>query len=187
MRIIFRCVVGLFFLRFVVLVAEARAMIVTERSTDDELVHLCTSGAARESAHMRSACMRATVERASPAVARALTRGAYAFVSEMYVLFCEPFKACSFLGAVGVLSVLPWANTLWTALVGSISKTARIYSDEGDHAVVILRNGEIPCKLPSHSLPNLRLRHQCNDEAPTCGVRASNVAKDFVASTSYWS
>jgi len=157
--IVLRCVVGLQFLRFMVLVAEAHAMIVTERSSDDELIHLCTSGAARESAHMRAACLKATVDRASPALARALTRGGHAFASELYVLFSEPFKACSLLGAVGVLSVLPWVSTLWTLFVaGNATGVAPIRGSDGDHTVVILRNGEMPWnQAPAHRA-SLRFR-----------------------------
>jgi hypothetical protein len=164
--IVVRCVVGLLLLRFMVLVAEARAMIVTERSSDDELMHLCTSGAARESAHMRAACMKATVDRASPALARALTRGAYAFASELYALFSEPFKACSLLGAVGVLSVLPWVGTLWTVLIaGNVAEVSRGRgaSGEGDHTVVILRNGEMPWDPAGGRHASLRFRPVADD------------------------
>lgn len=164
-RIVVRCVLGLLLLRFLVLVAEARAMIVVERSDDDELVHLCTSGAARESAHMRSACMKATVDRASPAIARALTRGAYAFASELYALFSEPFKAFSLMGAVGVLSVLPWINTLWYMLVGSATMSEVRRGDRGvasdsDHTVVILRNGEMAWDQSVGVQTRLPLCHQ---------------------------
>ena len=164
--IVVPCIVGLLLLRFMVLVAEARAMIVTERSSDDELMLLCTSGAARESAHMRAACMKATVDRASPALARALTRGAYAFASELYALFSEPFKACSLLGAVGVLSVLPWVGTLWTVLIaGNVAEVSRGRggSGEGDHTVVILRNGEMPWDPLAGPHASLRFRPSTDD------------------------
>lgn len=162
--VVLRCVVGLLLLRFMVLVAEARTMIVTERSDDDELMHLCASGAARESAHMRAACTKAAVSRASPAIARALTRGAYAFVSELCALFSEPFKACSLLGAVGVLSFLPWVGTLWTVLVaGNAAEIARPCDADGDHTVVILRNGEMPWDPASRPHASLRLRSSNKD------------------------
>jgi hypothetical protein len=166
--VVLRCVIGLLLLRFMVLVMEARAMIVTERSSDDELMHLCTSGAARESAHMRAACMKATVDRASPALARALTRGAYAFASELCAIFSEPFKACSLLGAVGVLSVLPWVGTLWTVLIaGNAAELARGRgaggAGDGEHTVVILRNGEMPWDPAGGRHASLRFRSPTED------------------------
>ena len=155
-RMIVRGMFVLLLLRFFVLVAEARAMILSERSADDELVHLCALGTARESAHMRAACMQATVDRASPAMARALTRGAYAFASELYMLLSEPFKACSLLGAVGALSMLPWIGTLWqVCTIGALGGDGREGgSHDRDHTVVILRNGEPVWSpgVPSHQL-----------------------------------
>lgn len=137
---------ALLLLRFAVLVSEAHAMVVGERASDDELIDLCRSGAARQSSHMRSACMQATVDRASPAVVRALTRGAYAFVHEVYALVCEPFRAMSLVGVVGALSVVPWIGSLRGMLGMAEASYSSSTRDGGttDPTVVILHNGRAP-------------------------------------------
>jgi hypothetical protein len=141
----------LLILRFAVLTSEAFAMIVSERAADNTLLELCAEGRARESPLMRAACMQATVDRASPAFARAITRGAYSFANELYALLSVPFKAISLASAVGVLGVLPWLGALRTLLPANVSDPHR-EAAQAEHTVVILQNGERAPALTAGSL-----------------------------------
>ena len=64
------------------------------------------------------------------------------------------------MGAVGILSVLPWIGTLWSIVASGRADSGRDGGGgEGDHTVVILRNGEIPWNVPGGTPPTLRHRH----------------------------
>ena len=62
------------FSRVCVLFLEALATVRDERSQDSELLEICKSGIARGSLKMRSACLSAQSERASPIVLKAILR-----------------------------------------------------------------------------------------------------------------
>ena len=140
-RLIVISSVVLLLLRLAVLVAEAHAMVVGERTADDELIHLCRSGQARESPHMRTACMQATIDRASPAVIRAVTRGAYLFLNELYTLVSVPFRAIGVASAVALMGVLPWINAVRGFFSGTSHDVHREMA-QPEHTVVILQNGD---------------------------------------------
>ena len=145
-----KCAVSALFalslLRFIVLLAESRAVLISERATDDNLVKLCSAGAARESAHMRTACMEAMRQRASPILARSITRAAYSFASELYVTLSEPFQAGSMMGLVGLISLIPWISSLRNLFKGSDDAQR-----PAERTVVLLQNGELT-NHPWHTL-----------------------------------
>lgn len=62
------------FARVAVLFLESLAAVRDERYQDTELLELCRSGVARESLKMRSACLQAQADKASPIVLKAVLR-----------------------------------------------------------------------------------------------------------------
>ena len=67
-------IVLLVLVRVCVLLCEALAEVSSERGEDIELLELCKNGYAKSSIKMRSACLQATSERASPVLLKAVTR-----------------------------------------------------------------------------------------------------------------
>ena len=65
---------ALSFTRIAVLVLESLAVVNDERQQDQELIALCRQGAARGSAKMRSACLQAQADAASPIILKTITR-----------------------------------------------------------------------------------------------------------------
>ena len=65
---------GLSLTRVAVLVLESLAVVNDERLQDQELIALCRQGAARGSAKMRSACLQAQADAASPIILKTITR-----------------------------------------------------------------------------------------------------------------
>lgn len=62
------------FARVVVLFLEALSAVRIERAADVELLELCAQGSASESMKMRSACLQARADRASPILLKAVLR-----------------------------------------------------------------------------------------------------------------
>ena len=103
-------------LRMMVLVSEAYAMISSSRLSNEKLLELCNGGVAGGSPHMRTACLQARIEQASPAVVRALNSAMYAFINELYNLALQPLQALGVAGLISFCSALPWIGTLRTIL-----------------------------------------------------------------------
>lgn len=103
-------------LRMIVLTSEAYAMIASARSSNGDLLRLCEDGIATNSPHMRTACIQARVEHASPAILRALNSAAFAFCGELYQLAFAPLQALSLAGVLSLMSAVPWLSSLRTAL-----------------------------------------------------------------------
>lgn len=99
-------------LRFVALFFETWELVHSERISDEELLDLCASGAARQSPRMQSACMSASAARASPALMSALVRAAATFAQQAWGLVYTPLHSFSFAGGVAALGVLPWLAPL---------------------------------------------------------------------------
>ena len=159
--------VGLLFgMRFLILVLEAYTMISGERGADDDLVKLCRDGAARSSVHMRRACMGAEVDRASPVIVRAFTRGAYNLGSEVASMAAYPLQSTA-MTSVLVMSVLPWVGTLRALFLGSGGRHGG--TSEPEHTVVILHNGDRPDALGprARTVGTPRLMEACIDEEET--------------------
>ena len=77
--------------RVVVCVAESYSAVSQERTQDAELMRLCDSGNAGESADFRALCLRKRSERAAPVFMKALMRA----VTSAFADFCEVFGTTS--------------------------------------------------------------------------------------------
>lgn len=135
-------------MRMLVLVSESYAMISSSRLSNEELLDLCKEGIASNSPHMRSACLQARIEQASPAILRAINSALYAFVTDLYNLALQPLQALGVAGLVSLLSALPWIGTLKTfipTLVANIFKSKKLkvedIEENLDQRVIVLRNG----------------------------------------------
>lgn len=136
-------------LRMMVLVSEAYAMVVSEREAEDELVAMCAQGVAGRSAHMRNACMNATVDRANFVLVRAIVKGVTAFGRDAYVFLSSPFRAGAWVSCVWVMGVLPWLGPLKSALWPAPAPPV-----QPDQRVIILHDG----RAPALSAPGLQSR-----------------------------
>ena len=105
---------------------------------------------------MRTACLQARIEQASPAVVRALNSAMYAFINELYNLALQPLQALGVAGLISFCSALPWIGTLRTilptlsSLSGLCGRTGlsthgsfklEDIEDNSNQRVVVLHNG----------------------------------------------
>jgi hypothetical protein len=127
-------------MRLLVLIVEAYTLISTERTAEDGFVDLCAKGTNRESLHMRQACMRATVDRSSPIIFGALTRGTYTFLRELYTLVSVPFQAVGLVGAISLIGVLPWIDSVRRFVFPSHRAAAAPAAPE--HTIYVLNTGD---------------------------------------------
>ena len=157
MRFFFYTTLILISLRFTVLVSESYAMISTARSSNGDLLNLCNDGVAANSPHMRTACVQARVEQASPIILRAVNSAAFAFCTELYNIALAPLQALSIASILGILSAIPWMTTLRFALgyksaVDGFMNTDMLNANRigvayngtmaPDHSVYIMRHGD---------------------------------------------
>lgn len=108
--------------RVLVLYLESISIIRSERASDAELLDLCTMGAARSSAKMREACLRAQADRAAPVFFKAAMRALHTAWMEFVESCGSPFKL--FVAGLFVLSVmappvLSWVRIVMSALMGN--------------------------------------------------------------------
>ena len=103
------------FSRVVVLVLESLSVVSDERAQDIELLEVCKKGVARGSLKMRSACLQAQAERASPILLKAFLRA----FSTAYSDFCASVSTPSRMAVVFLfllssvfLPVSQWARAL---------------------------------------------------------------------------
>ena len=133
------------FARVAVLFLEALALVRDEREQDGELLKLCREGAARGSVKMRSACLAANADQASPLVLKAVVRAVSTAWEEFYTTVSTPFGALAvfafFLMSL-VMPVVPWAKALVAAL-GARDRYEHESDDdvESSHVVVVANGG----------------------------------------------
>lgn len=165
MRIFCGTLITLILLRLIVLTSEAHAMITGARMDNQELLRLCEDNIAVNSPHMRTACMQARIERASPAFVRAFTSATYAFCGEIYSIALAPLQAISVAGLLSLVSALPWFATIRNVFGMSRSVRSRVDPYEAalgngsfapEHAVLVLHNGERAQPLSAPSLSKRR-------------------------------
>jgi hypothetical protein len=157
-------------LRMVVLTSEAYAMVSSTRSSNEELLSLCQNGIANDSPHMRTACMQARVEHASPAIFRALSSATYAFCAEIYHIAFAPLHAIGLAGMISIVSALPWMSTLRNAFgwntVGQVTAPLASYAlglnsnrsnENAEHAIYVLHNGERSDGITTNSMSRRRM------------------------------
>lgn len=170
LRLLIGTLIVMVSLRMVVLTSEAYAMVSSTRSSNEELLNLCQNGIANNSPHMRTACMQARVEHASPAIFRALSSATYAFCSEIYHIAFAPLHAIGLAGLISIVSALPWMSTLRSAFgwntVGQVTTPLASYalglnsnhSDENaEHTIYVLHNGERSDGLSANGLSKRRI------------------------------
>lgn len=84
--------VALSFVRFSVLFVESYSVVSSERAADQDLLKLCSSGAAADSAKFRSLCLAARAESAAPLLFKALLRSLKTGVHDFFEAFNSPTK-----------------------------------------------------------------------------------------------
>jgi len=132
--------------RVLVLFLESRALVNDERQQDRELLELCRTGAARGSVKMRTACLQAQADQASPLILKAIVRAVSTAWSEFLVAVSTPFGAFAvllFLVSSLVLPVLPWARALAT-VIGADDHRHLLDDDddvESSHVIVLTGGG----------------------------------------------
>ena len=132
------------FARVAVLFLEAMALVRDEREQDGELLRLCREGAARGSVKMRSACLQANADQASPLVLKAIVRAVSTAWAEFYATVSTPFGALAVLGFFAislVMPVLPWARALATAFGASSAALDDDDLEASSHIVVVANGG----------------------------------------------
>jgi len=132
------------FARVAVLFLEAMALVRDEREQDGELLRLCREGAARGSVKMRSACLQANADQASPLVLKAIVRAVGTAWAEFYATVSTPFGALAVLGFFAislVMPVLPWARALAAAFGASSAPLDDDDLEASSHVVVVANGG----------------------------------------------
>ena len=103
--------------RVLVLYLESISIIRSERASDAELLDLCIMGAARSSAKMREACLRAQADRAAPVFFKAAMRALHTAWMEFVDSCGSPFRL--FVAGLFVLSVMAPPVLSWVRIVMS--------------------------------------------------------------------
>lgn len=84
--------VSLALVRIIVLFSESYSVVRSERLADDQLIELCSRGAAAESDKFRTLCLQARAERAAPIVFKALLRAIRTAFSDFTEQFNSPSR-----------------------------------------------------------------------------------------------
>ena len=134
------------FARVSVLFLEAMAVVSDERSHDSELLELCARGEARGSVKMRSACLQAQADRASPLVLKAVVRAVSTAWREFSESVATPFGFATmvlFIISSLLLPVIPWIRAILTAWAGDDEQPWQDSHRDQDleHHIVVL-NGD---------------------------------------------
>lgn len=119
--------------RVLVLYLESISIIRSERASDAELLDLCTVGAARSSAKMRDACLRAQADRAAPVFFKAAMRALHTAWMEFAETCGSPFKlllAGLFVLSVMAPPVLNWVRIVLGVMFGDDDEDNDGYEDE---------------------------------------------------------
>lgn len=123
--------------RALVLFLEALAAVRDERTRDSELLSLCQSGAARESPKMRSACLQAQADRASPLLLKAVLRAINTAFDDFTSSVSSPGRLALVLVFAMVSVFMPLTNVI-KALVPreEIEGSQRVVVVAGDSQLV---------------------------------------------------
>ena len=116
--------------RTTVLFFESIASVRAEREADVELLALCRSGTARESAKLRSACLAASADRASPLLLKAMVHAAGVVADDFWSSIQTSYGFVAMLLFVVSSVALPLAP--FARLVSRVSKHAHDSDDEYD-------------------------------------------------------
>lgn len=125
------------FARVAVLFLEAHAAVSAERNADLDLLSLCNDGIAQQSSKMRSACLHAQADRASPILLKAILRAVNTAWSEFADSAGSPYKllvVSLFILSALVLPVLPAVRFVGQVAEDTFSSAEE---DEENHIVVM--------------------------------------------------
>lgn len=133
------------FTRVMVLFLEAVAAVRDERGHDHELLEICARGEARGSTKMRTACLQAKAERASPLVLKAVVRAVSTAWREFSDSVATPFGFATvvlFVVSSLLLPVVPWLKAVLTVWAGDDQDDQDDHRDgDLEHHIVVL-NGD---------------------------------------------
>jgi hypothetical protein len=124
--------------RLVVVFTESLEVVRADRASDEGLMHMCSGGEALASARLRTACMEARAEHASPILLKALSRMGDIIANEAVSIATAPMRCFTTASIVGLLGVLPW---LPFALRFLFAPAMRVENDGYSHRVIVLQNG----------------------------------------------
>ena len=134
------------FSRVAVLFLESLSVVREERNADHDLLELCRSGAGKQSPKMRTACLQANAERASPVVLKAIVRAVSTTFREFAESVNSPFGFATvalFVLSSLVLPIMPMIRAVtgaWrTRSVQNLHRDLDYESDdmENTHVVVM--------------------------------------------------
>jgi hypothetical protein len=131
-------VVFVLFCRMIVVFTESYSVVTSERRSDETLLELCSAGQAIESARMRSACMGAKADQASPIIFKVLSRTVYIVIHDAYNVLVAPFNAVSLAGGMLMIGMLPWFLTMRSWLWPSSSGRSMSMERDRQHTVLIM-------------------------------------------------
>ena len=130
------------FSRVAVLFFEAMATVRNERNADSELLEMCARGDARGSVKMRSACLQAQADQASPIVLKAIVRAVSVAWHEFSDSVATPFGFATmvlFVLSSLMLPVIPWIKAVLTAWAGDDDVCQDDHRDgDLEHHIVVL-------------------------------------------------
>jgi hypothetical protein len=132
------------FSRVAVLFLEAVAEVRDERLHDAELLELCSSGQARGSIKMRTACIQAQSDRASPLLLKAVVRAVSTAWREFASTCASPLGFASmvlFVLSSLVLPVVPWLKMVLHSWAGDDEEQDDHRDGDVEHHIVVL-NGD---------------------------------------------
>jgi hypothetical protein len=132
------------FSRVAVLFLEAVAEVRDERLHDAELLELCSSGQARGSIKMRTACIQAQSDRASPLLLKAVVRAVGTAWREFASTCASPLGFASmvlFVLSSLVLPVVPWLKMVLYTWAGDDDDHDDHRDSDLEHHIVVL-NGD---------------------------------------------
>ena len=152
------------FSRVAVLFLESLSVVREERNADYDLLELCRSGVGKQSPKMRTACLQANAERASPVILKAIVRAVSTTFREFAESVNSPFGFATvalFVLSSLVLPVVPMIRALTGAwrTNRSLQELHRDLDYESDdieerHVVFIPNGATKPIRRPSYMLKN---------------------------------
>ena len=142
------------FARTSVLFLESMASVREERNADAELLEVCASGAARGSIKMRSACLQAQADRASPLILKAIVRAVSTAWHEFRDSVATPFGFATmilFVLSSVLLPIIPWIRAILSAWAGDDDDDPHYQDSHRDsdlehHVVVLTGDGFLPAR-----------------------------------------
>ena len=133
------------FARVASLFLEAVAEVRDERLHDAELLQLCSSGQARGSTKMRTACIQAQSDRASPLLLKATVRAVSTAWREFAATCASPLGFASmvlFVLSSLVLPVIPWLRMLVYSWAGDENGDQDDHRDSDLNHTIVVLNGD---------------------------------------------